>query len=91
MDHRPAKRGKHATFFDPRNLTTVCGNANYQAEHDPFVSNAIICKVKEREGQIIEELYTESRKIKKWKAEEIEQWIEKCRIYFSQGNISGKP
>lgn len=83
VDHRPAKRGKHATFFDPRNLTTVCCTANMLAEFDPFISLRIMEVVKEREGVgTIELLERKSREIKKWSAEEIEQWIEKCKYYF---------
>lgn len=90
-DHRPAKRGKHATFFDPRNLTTVCTIHNQQAEYDPFVNDAILKVIREREGEdIIEILEIQSRRIKKWTPESIESWIEKCRVYF-QSNKNGKP
>ena len=83
MDHRPAKRGKHSTFFDPRTLTTVCTIHNQQAEYDPFISDAILAVVRRREGQdIIETLERLSRNIKKWQEDEIVSWIDECREYF---------
>ena len=93
MDHRPAKRGKHSTFFDPRNLTTLCISHNQSAEYDPFISDRVLSIVRSREGKnIIELLEAESRVIKKWHFAEIEEWIEKCRHYFiALGNKSGKP
>ena len=91
MDHRPAKRGKHATFFDPRNLTTVCTIHNQQAEYDPFVNDAILAVVRKREGsEIIKILEEESRAIKKWVSDEIEKWIEDCRVYFAVAK-NGRP
>jgi hypothetical protein len=93
MDHRPSKRGCHITFLDPRNLTTVCGNANYLAERDPFISHAIVEKVIEREG---EEAYTElnhlskSKEPKKWFQEECQKWILACDLHFKT-NKNGRP
>jgi len=49
-DHRPAKRGTSATFFDIRNLTCVCSTANMRAERDHFIATAISNHVKNREG-----------------------------------------
>lgn len=91
MDHRPAKRGKHRTFLDPRNLTTVCQTANYCAEFDPFVNLAIINVIKRREGpDTIDILESLSREIKRWYEDEIIEWIEKCRQYFV-ANKNGLP
>lgn len=82
-DHRPAKRGKHATFFDPRNLTLVCATANWLAERDPFISNAILDVVKKREGQtIVEDLRSKARKTKTWKEDEINVWLATCDEWF---------
>lgn len=51
-DHRPVKRKNNRYFFDPRNLTCVCSNANFLAEFDPAINSAICDVVKEREGQL---------------------------------------
>ncbi len=91
VDHRPAKRGKHSTFYDPRNLTTVCGGANLVAEFDPFISNAIIEVVKKREGsEIVEELRAKSRLTKKWDEFQIRKWIDDCKRHFLK-NKNGAP
>ena len=90
MDHRPSKRGNHSTFLDPRNLTTVCSNANWLAERDPFISHAIVEIVVAREGDIIEELHILSKKSKRWSDEECKEWVEKCREHFVK-RINGKP
>lgn len=90
VDHRPSKRGNHSTFLDPRNLNTVCSNANWLAERDPFLSLAIVNKVIEREGDIIEELHILSKTIKKWCKSECDEWVESCRQYFKE-NKNGKP
>lgn len=90
VDHRPSKRSNHSTFLDPRNLTTVCSNANWQAERDVFLSLAIVDAVIKREGDIIEELHILSKNTKKWSKDECEMWINKCREHF-ESNINGKP
>ena len=90
VDHRPSKRGNHSTFLDPRNLTTVCSNANWLAERDPLLSYAIIQVVIKREGDIIEELHILSKQIKKWSKTECREWLEKCEQHFEK-NKSGLP
>lgn len=90
LDHRPSKRNNHSTFLDPRNLTTVCSNANWQAERDAFLSHAIVNVVIEREGDIIEQLNILSKKIKKWSEEECREWILAIETHF-QKNRNGIP
>ena len=90
VDHRPSKRKNHSTFLDPRNLTTVCGDANFLAEKDPFISHRIIEVVKNREGDVIEEINIQSRQSKKWSQEECSGWVELCRKHF-ETNKNGKP
>ena len=90
LDHRPSKRGNHSTFLDPRNLTTVCSNANWQAERDPFLNHAILNVVVKREGDVIEELNILSKTVKKWSQQECELWIENCQKHF-ETNKNGKP
>ena len=91
VDHRPFKRGKHSTFLDPRNLTTVCSNANMLAELDPLISRIIIEVVKNREGaNVIKELEILSKKTKKWSHDECLRWILECHNHF-QKNKNGKP
>lgn len=87
LDHRPVKRGTHISFLDPTNLTTVCGNANYRAEQDAFISKKICDVILVREGQerydYLDELtHSKSNKIKKWSAQECEEWIERCAKHF---------
>jgi len=89
-DHRPSKRGHHSTFLDPRNLTCVCGNANFLAEKDAFISHAIVEVVVKREGNILEELSIESKKSKRWSEDECREWIIKCADYF-ETHKNGKP
>lgn len=92
-DHRPAKRGKHSTFFDPRNLTCVCSTANFMADKgfNSFVHNAIIQVIKRREGDsIIEELHAKSRLTKKWDELQIRKWIDDCKRWFLK-NKNGAP
>ena len=90
VDHRPSKRKNHSTFLDPRNLTTVCSDANFLAEIDPFLSHAIVQLVIEREGDIIEELSIISKTPKKWSQIECMEWVEKCEKHF-ETNKNGKP
>lgn len=90
VDHRPSKRGNHSTFLDPRNLTTVCGNANYLAELDPFINHAILEAVVSREGDILEELSLLSKTRKKWSEDECRDWVNKCADYF-ETHKNGKP
>jgi hypothetical protein len=91
VDHRPSKRGNHATFLDPRNLNTVCSNANMQAEFDPFVSKAIMDKMIQREGQeTFDEIFVLKRTIKKWSEDECIWWVKKCKAYFKKKK-NGKP
>lgn len=90
VDHRPSKRGNHSTFLDPRNLTSVCSIANWQAERDPFLSYAIIDVVVKREGNIIEELHILSKKTKKWSEEECKSWISATELHFNK-NKNGIP
>lgn len=71
-DHRPSKRGNHSTFFDVRNLTCVCGTCNMLAEFDPFISQAIVDLVIEREGdEAYEDLARLSKVSRKWQEDEI--------------------
>lgn len=90
MDHRPAKRGKHNTFFYPPNLTTVCSIANYMAEYDPFINHAILETLMRREGHVLKEIEERSKIIKKWYEDEIICWIDKCAEYFKTKR-SGSP
>lgn len=90
MDHRPAKRGKHSTFFYPPNLTTTCATANFLAEHDPFINHAILEALMRREGHVLKEIEERSKIIKKWYEDEIVAWIDKCREYFKT-NKTGSP
>lgn len=90
VDHRPSKRGNHSTFLDVRNLTTVCSNANWQAERDPFLSLAIVNVVIGREGDIIEELNILSKTPKKWSEQECREWLQKIEKHFIT-NKNGTP
>lgn len=90
VDHRPSKRINHATFLDPRNLNTVCSNANWLAEMDPLLSYAIIQLVIGREGDIIDELHILSKQIKKWSETECREWLQKIEKHFEL-NKNGKP
>lgn len=90
-DHRPAKRGHHSTFLDPRNLSCVCSNANYLADKDHFINHAILEAVIKREGEeVIEELRILAKQSKKWSEEECLKWVLECERYF-RTNRSGKP
>lgn len=90
-DHRPAKRGNHSTFFDPRNLTTVCTVANWLAERNPFISDAILQVVRRRECPgIVESLRIKARIPKRWAPDEIEVWLMDCRAWF-QDHKNGAP
>ena len=90
-DHRPSKRKNHSTFLDPRNLTTVCGKANYLAESDPFISHEIVKTVISREGlSAYEELKINSKQSKKWTHDECQLQVLKCSTHFLK-NKNGCP
>lgn len=82
-------RGNGATFFDMRNLTCICNNANNLKRFDAYLANAVTRVVQEREGLgILEELNILSHKPMKFTKEQLEVLVEKYRQTYCR--LDGK-
>jgi hypothetical protein len=73
-------------FFDLRNLTCICNNANRLKRFDAFLADAVTQVVRRREGEgMLDELNRLSRVPKKWTEDEILDLIE----YYKRGKTYG--